>query len=69
MTLANSSPRKPAEEKVSILIVDDRPDKLLAYETILDDLDEVGLQPKVVDELLGKHGHSASAVNPLTPRR
>ena len=37
---ADSSSREPAEEKVSILIVDDRPDKLLAYETILDDLDE-----------------------------
>jgi signal transduction histidine kinase/DNA-binding response OmpR family regulator len=32
--------KEPAEEKVSILIVDDRPDKLLAYETILDELKE-----------------------------
>lgn len=30
----------PAEEKVNILIVDDRPDKLLAHETILADLDQ-----------------------------
>jgi signal transduction histidine kinase/response regulator RpfG family c-di-GMP phosphodiesterase len=37
---ADSSAREPAEEKVSILIVDDRPDKLLAYETILDELHE-----------------------------
>jgi signal transduction histidine kinase/DNA-binding response OmpR family regulator len=32
--------KEPAEEKVSILIVDDRPDKMLAYETILSDLKE-----------------------------
>ena len=37
---ADSSAREPAEEKVSILIVDDRPDKLLGYETILEDLGE-----------------------------
>ena len=30
----------PADEKVNILIVDDRPDKLLAHETILADLDQ-----------------------------
>jgi signal transduction histidine kinase/response regulator RpfG family c-di-GMP phosphodiesterase len=35
-----SNPKEPAEEKVSILIVDDRPDKMLAYETILSDLKE-----------------------------
>src|SRR6478672_9383295 len=35
-----SSPKEPAEEKVSILIVDDRRDKMLAYETILADLKE-----------------------------
>ena len=34
------SPKESAEEKVSILIVDDRPDKMLAYETILSDLKE-----------------------------
>ncbi|PYJ89353.1 MAG: hypothetical protein DME70_02255 [Verrucomicrobia bacterium] len=34
------SPKEPAEEKVSILIVDDRADKMLAYETILTDLNE-----------------------------
>src|SRR5256714_2424160 len=32
--------KEPAEEKVSILIVDDRPDKMLAYEAILSDLKE-----------------------------
>lgn len=32
--------KEPAEKKVSILIVDDRPDKMLAYETILSDLNE-----------------------------
>ena len=32
--------KEPAEEKVSILIVDDRHDKMLAYETILSDLHE-----------------------------
>jgi len=32
--------KEPAEEKVSILIVDDRPDKMLAYEAILNDLEE-----------------------------
>jgi signal transduction histidine kinase/DNA-binding response OmpR family regulator len=37
---ADSSTKEPAEEKVSILIVDDRPDKLLGYETILDELNE-----------------------------
>jgi len=37
---ADSSAKEPAEKKVSILIVDDRPDKLLAYETILDELNE-----------------------------
>src|SRR3979411_2150802 len=31
---------KEADEKVSILIVDDRPDKRLGYETILDELNE-----------------------------
>jgi signal transduction histidine kinase/DNA-binding response OmpR family regulator len=40
MTAADSSSREQAEQKVSILIVDDRPDKLLGYETILDDLGE-----------------------------
>jgi two-component system sensor histidine kinase/response regulator len=40
MTPADSSTKEPAEEKVSILIVDDRPDKLLAYETILTELNE-----------------------------
>src|ERR1700716_4308829 len=37
---ADSSTQETAEEKVSILIVDDRPDKLLGYETILDELNE-----------------------------
>jgi signal transduction histidine kinase/response regulator RpfG family c-di-GMP phosphodiesterase len=37
---ADSSTQEPAEEKVSILIVDDRPDKLLGYETILEELNE-----------------------------
>jgi len=37
---AEPSPKEPAEEKVSILIVDDRHDKMLAYETILSDLKE-----------------------------
>ena len=37
---ADSSTKEPAEKKVSILIVDDRPDKLLGYETILDELNE-----------------------------
>jgi signal transduction histidine kinase/response regulator RpfG family c-di-GMP phosphodiesterase len=32
--------KEPAEEKVSILIVDDRSDKMLAYETILSDLNQ-----------------------------
>ena len=35
-----SNPKEPAEEKVSILIVDDRHDKMLAYETIISDLKE-----------------------------
>src|ERR1700741_2547151 len=34
------SMKEPADEKVSILIVDDRPDKMLAYETILAELNE-----------------------------
>jgi len=33
-------PKDPADEKVSILIVDDRPDKLLAHETVLADLNQ-----------------------------
>jgi signal transduction histidine kinase/DNA-binding response OmpR family regulator len=37
---AEPSPKEPAEEKVSILIVDDRHDKMLAYEAILSDLQE-----------------------------
>lgn len=37
---SNAGEEGAAEEKVSILIVDDRPDKLLAYETILDGLKE-----------------------------
>src|SRR5881394_3853642 len=34
------STKEATEQKVSILIVDDRPDKMLAYETILSDLKE-----------------------------
>jgi signal transduction histidine kinase/response regulator RpfG family c-di-GMP phosphodiesterase len=37
---ADPSVKEPADEKVSILIVDDRPDKLLAYETVLTDLNQ-----------------------------
>ncbi|MEY2506258.1 MAG: hypothetical protein QOH01_587 [Verrucomicrobiota bacterium] len=37
---SNAKEKEPAPEKVSILIVDDRPDKMLAYETILADLNE-----------------------------
>jgi len=37
---ADSSPKEPAEEKVSILIVDDRQDKLLAHETVLSELNQ-----------------------------
>jgi signal transduction histidine kinase/response regulator RpfG family c-di-GMP phosphodiesterase len=37
---ADSIPREPAEEKVSILIVDDRHDKLLAHETVLAELNQ-----------------------------
>ena len=37
---SNAKEKEPAEEKVSILIVDDRPDKMLAYEAILSDLKE-----------------------------
>jgi signal transduction histidine kinase/DNA-binding response OmpR family regulator len=36
----NPIPKEPAEEKVSILIVDDRPDKLLAHETVLAELNQ-----------------------------
>jgi signal transduction histidine kinase/response regulator RpfG family c-di-GMP phosphodiesterase len=32
--------REPADEKVNILLVDDRPDKLLAHEAILEELDQ-----------------------------
>ncbi|HZE13717.1 MAG TPA: response regulator, partial [Chthoniobacterales bacterium] len=34
------STKETAEEKVSILVVDDRRDKMLAYEAILSDLKE-----------------------------
>jgi signal transduction histidine kinase/DNA-binding response OmpR family regulator len=37
---SNATETEPAEEKVSILIVDDRHDKMLAYEAILSDLHE-----------------------------
>ena len=37
---SNAGEKGAAEEKVSILIVDDRPDKLLAHESILADLKE-----------------------------
>ena len=37
---SNATEKEPAEQKVSILVVDDRPDKMLAYETILSDLKE-----------------------------
>jgi signal transduction histidine kinase/DNA-binding response OmpR family regulator len=37
---AEPSAKEAAEEKVSILIVDDRPDKLLAHETILAELNQ-----------------------------
>jgi signal transduction histidine kinase/response regulator RpfG family c-di-GMP phosphodiesterase len=35
---ADLIPKEPADEKVSILIVDDRPDKLLAHEVVLSEL-------------------------------
>lgn len=38
--VAESIPKEPADEKVSILIVDDRPDKLLAHETVLAELNQ-----------------------------
>jgi signal transduction histidine kinase/DNA-binding response OmpR family regulator len=37
---AESIPTEPPEEKVSILIVDDRPDKMLAHETVLAELNQ-----------------------------
>src|SRR6476661_3741561 len=37
---ASAQEKEVVEEKVSILIVDDRPDKMLAYEAILSDLKE-----------------------------
>jgi signal transduction histidine kinase/response regulator RpfG family c-di-GMP phosphodiesterase len=37
---ADPIPKEPADEKVSILIVDDRPDKLLAHETVLSELNQ-----------------------------
>src|SRR5438045_6258664 len=37
---ADPIPKEPANEKVSILIVDDRPDKLLAHETVLSELNQ-----------------------------
>jgi len=36
--MADPIPKEPIDEKVSILIVDDRPDKLLAHETVLSEL-------------------------------
>jgi len=36
----DSSATEPADEKVSILIVDDRPDKMLAHETVLSELNQ-----------------------------
>src|SRR6187551_1668431 len=36
----DSSVREATDQKVSILIVDDRPDKLLAHQSILEDLKE-----------------------------
>src|SRR6266550_9358482 len=36
----DSIPKEATEEKVSILVVDDRPDKLLAHETVLSDLNQ-----------------------------
>ncbi|PYI93725.1 MAG: hypothetical protein DME97_05565 [Verrucomicrobia bacterium] len=38
--LADSNAKEPADEKVSILVVDDRPDKLLAHQTILAELNQ-----------------------------
>lgn len=38
--VAESIPTEPPEEKVSILIVDDRPDKMLAHETVLAELNQ-----------------------------
>src|SRR5256714_2490026 len=40
MADSTATEKEPAEGKVSILIVDDRHDKMLAYETILSDLHE-----------------------------
>ena len=37
---ADSNATEPADEKVSILIVDDRPDKMLAHETVLSELNQ-----------------------------
>lgn len=33
-------PTESVDEKVNILVVDDRPDKLLAYETLLSELNQ-----------------------------
>src|SRR3954452_20991952 len=38
--MVNAPPIKDAEDKVNILVVDDRPDKLLTYEVMLGDLEE-----------------------------
>lgn len=38
--MADPIPKDPNDEKVSILIVDDRPDKLLAHETVLAELNQ-----------------------------
>src|SRR6202521_229405 len=40
MAADSSATTEPADEKVSILIVDDRPDKLLAHETVLSELNQ-----------------------------
>src|SRR6202521_4285040 len=40
MAADSSATTEPADEKVSILIVDDRPDKLLAHEVVLAELNE-----------------------------
>ena len=40
MAADSSATTEPADEKVNILIVDDRPDKLLAHETVLSELNQ-----------------------------
>ena len=66
---ANPIPMEPANEKVSILIVDDRPDKLLAHETVLSELNQNLVRATSGIERIGRALRASCTRNPDPARR